>query len=171
MIPAVSQGGPVLEVGEVRAYLALQDVDGNTTGWIETKRGVDDIEESITLDQGERILRKRQRQNYPGVGTRSRPRPMVEDVEDEDEHRPAEAPVEIDLDEPDTPEKDMETGKGSKKRAPRKEGQIQPGRKVPVQLRSEAEPEKMVNKILNQNIDGITVREVLGLLPDLLKEL
>ena len=40
-----------------------------------------------------------------------------------------------------------------------------------MQLRSEAEPEKMVNKILNHNIDGITVREVLGLSPDLLKEL
>ena len=29
----------------------------------------------------------------------------------------------------------------------------------------------MVNKILNENIDGITVREVLVLTPDLLKEL
>ena len=125
------------------------------------------------MDQGERILRKRQRQNYPGVGTRSRPRPIVEDVEDEDEHRPAEPPVEIeiDLDEPDTPVKETEAGKGIKKRVPRKEGEIQPGRKVPVQLCSEAEPEKMVNKILNQNIDGITVREVLALSPDLLKEL
>ena len=172
VIPAISQGGPVLEVEEVRAYLALQNIDGNTTGWKETQHGVDDMEESITLDQGERILRKRQRQNqYPGVGTRSRPRPVVEYVEDEDEHRPAEAPVEIDLDKPDTPEKDTEAGKGPKWRAPRKEGEIQPGRKVLVQLRSEAEPETMVNKILNQNIDEITVREVLGLSPDLLKEL
>ena len=176
VIPAITQGGPVLEVGEVRAYLALQDVDGNTTGWIETKRGVDDIEESITLDQGERILRKRQKQNqYPGVGTRSRPRPMVEDVEDKDEHRLIEAPVEIEIDEdePDAlnKEKETEAEKWTKKRVPRKEREIQPGRKVPVQLRSEAEPEKMVNKILNQNIDGITVREVLGLSPDLLKEL
>ena len=132
------------------------------------------MEESITLDQGERILRKRQKQNqYPGVGTRSRPRPMVEDVEDEDELRPMGAPVEIDIDEPDIPDKDKDTeaGKGSKNRAPRKEGENQSGRKVPVQLRSEAEPEKMVNKILNQNIDRITVREVLGLSPDLLKEL
>ena len=58
VIPAVSQRGPVLEVGEVRVYLALQDVDGNTTGWIEIKRGVDSMEKSLTLDQGERILRK-----------------------------------------------------------------------------------------------------------------
>ena len=40
-----------------------------------------------------------------------------------------------------------------------------------MQLRSKPEPEKMVNKILNQNINGITVREVLGLSLDLLKEL
>ena len=53
VMPAISQGGPVLEVGEVPAYLALQDVDGNTTSWIETKREVDDMEESIMLDQGE----------------------------------------------------------------------------------------------------------------------
>ena len=72
---------------------------------------------------------------------------MVEDVEDEDELRPIGALVEIDIDEPDTPDKDTEAGKGSKKRAPRKEEEIQPGRKVPVQLHSEAEPEKMVNKI------------------------
>ena len=53
VLPVVSQDGPVLEVGEVPAYLALQDVDGNTTSWIETKREVDDMEESIMLDQGE----------------------------------------------------------------------------------------------------------------------
>ena len=96
---------------------------------------------------------------------------MVEDVEVEDELRPIETPVEIDIDEPDTPDKDTEAGKGSKKWAPRKEREIPPNRKVLVQLHSEAEPEKMVNRILNQNIDGITVREVLGLSPDLLEEL
>ena len=112
VIPTVSQGRPVLEVGEVRPYLALQNVDGNTTGWIETKVGVDDMEESITLDQRERILRKRQKQHqYPGVGMRSRPRPMLEDVEDRDERRP----VEIDINQPDTPDNDTEAGKGSKK--------------------------------------------------------
>ena len=71
----------------------------------------------------------------------------MEDVEDEDELRPVGAPVEIDIDELDTPDKEADAGKGSKKRAPRKEGEIQPGRKVPVQLHSKAEPEKMVNKI------------------------
>ena len=54
---------------------------------------------------------------------------------------------------------------------PIKKGEVQHGRKVLVQLRSEAEPKKMVNKILNQNIDVITVREVLRQSRDLLKEL
>ena len=79
------------------------------------------MEESITLDQGERILRKREKQNqYPGVGTRSRPSPLVEDVEHADEPRPMGAPVEIDIHEPDTPDKDAEARKGSRKMAPRK---------------------------------------------------
>ena len=85
---------------------------------------------------------------------------MVEDVKDEDELKPIETPVEIDIDELDMPEKDTEAEKRYKKREPRKEGEIQPGRKVPVHIRSKAEPEEMVKKILNQNIDGITVREV-----------
>ena len=59
--------------------------------------------------------------------------------------------MEIDIDEQDTPDKDKDTEaeKGSKKRAPRKQREIQPGMKVPVQLRSETEPEKIVNQILN----------------------
>ena len=67
---------------------------------------------------------------------------MVEDVEDEVELRPAEAPVEIDIDESDATnrDKDTEAGMGSKNRLPRKEGEIQPGRKVLVQLCSKAEP-------------------------------
>ena len=39
--------------------------------------------------------------------------------------------------------------------------------KVPIKLRMEAEPERMVDKILDQPIDRITVRELLGLSPDL----
>ena len=56
----------------------------------------------------------------------------MEDVKDEDELRPADAPIEIDVDELDTPDKDTEAEKGSNKRTPRKEGEIQPGRKAPV---------------------------------------
>jgi hypothetical protein len=47
----------------------------------------------------------------------------------------------------------------------------QPVHRVPVKLREGVEPEKMVDKILNQNLDRIAVREVLGLSPDLLQEL
>ena len=48
---------------------------------------------------------------------------------------------------------------------------MQLGRKVPIKLRAEAQPERMVDKILDQAIEKITVRELLGLLPDLLREI
>ena len=48
---------------------------------------------------------------------------------------------------------------------------MQQGRKVPIKLRAEAQPERMVYKILDQAIDKITVRELLGLSPDLLLEI
>ena len=46
----------------------------------------------------------------------------------------------------------------------------QPGRRVPVKLRAEGEPEKMVNKILDQSVERITVRELIGFLPDFLRQ-
>ena len=42
---------------------------------------------------------------------------------------------------------------------------------VPIKLREETQPERMVDKILDQAIDNITVRELLGLSPDLLHEI
>ena len=51
----------------------------------------------------------------------------------------------------------------------RKVGGVAPGRVFPTKIRAEAEPEKMVKKILNQHVEGITVKEVLGLSPDLMK--
>ena len=82
--PMTSKGGPQLEVGEIRTYLALQDNDGNTTGWVEAKRGADDMEDSITVDAGELLRKKRQKQrHYPGVGLRNRPEMTMEDSEDE----------------------------------------------------------------------------------------
>src|SRR5437588_10332077 len=56
------------------------------------------------------------------------------------------------------------------RRASRKVG-TQRARRVPIKLRSEAQPEKMVDKILDQPIDRITMRELLGLSPDLLAEI
>ena len=48
---------------------------------------------------------------------------------------------------------------------------MQQGWKVLIKLQAEAQPEWMVNKILDQVIDKITVRELLGLSPDLLREI
>ena len=48
---------------------------------------------------------------------------------------------------------------------------VQQGGKVPIKLRAEAQPERIIDKILDQAIDKITVRELLGLSPDLLGEI
>ena len=42
---------------------------------------------------------------------------------------------------------------------------------MPIKLRAEAQPERMVDKILDQAIDKITVRELVGLSPDLLRDI
>ena len=48
---------------------------------------------------------------------------------------------------------------------------VQQGWMVPIKLRVEAQPERMVDKILDQAIDRIMVQELLGLSPDLLREI
>ena len=55
-------------------------------------------------------------------------------------------------------------------RKARKTG-VQQGRQVPIKLRAEAQPERIVDKILDQAMDKITVRELLGLSLDLLREI
>lgn len=47
---------------------------------------------------------------------------------------------------------------------------MQQGRKVPIKLRVEVQPERLFDKILDQVIEKITVRELLGLSPDLLHD-
>ena len=176
-------GGAPLKVGEVRSYLALQDKDGATTGWIETKRGADEMNDSITLDTD--YYRKRAKQNtYPT--TRGSPRATVEDVSDDEDdvgHSVTPPITQLGVQEPrEAEDEEMvvlepnvpETGESQapkKRRGSTAREAAQAGRRVPVKLRSEAEPEKMVDKILNQSVDGITVREVSGLSPDLLREL
>ena len=134
------------------------------------------MEDSITVDAGGLLRQKRQKQrHYPSVGARNRRDLIVEDSEDEHDQTERilseEPELVVELEEPVDGAQEVQAVKKVRKRAVRNDGDIQPARKVPVKLRAEAEPEKMVNKILNQNIDGITVREVLGLSPDLLKEL
>ena len=70
----------------------------------------------------------------------------------------------------DDSESEAEQPQPKKTRKARKTG-VQQGRKVPIKLRAEAQPERMVDKILDQPIDRITVRELLGLSPDLLREI
>jgi hypothetical protein len=162
-----------LAPGEVRSSLAVQNEEGETTGWVEAKRGANEMEETIELATPENSQQNGARhREYPA--TRSRPRPTVEDTEDEaDESAPEltipnEDPVVIE----DYSGLAVTNEQAKKrKRTPTKEGTAQAGRKVPVKLRAEAEPEKMVDKILNQSVEGITVREVLGLSPDLLRGL
>ena len=48
---------------------------------------------------------------------------------------------------------------------------MQQGWKVPIKLRAEAQSERMVDKFRDQAIEKITVRELLGLSPDLLREI
>ena len=60
--------------------------------------------------------------------------------------------------------------KKAARRASRKTG-TQCARRVPIKLRAEAQPEKMVDKIVDQPIERITMRELLGLSPDLLHEI
>jgi len=84
VFPTSNKGGPQWEVGEIRTYLALQDNEGNTTGWIEAKREADDMEDSITVDAGGLLRQKREKQrHYPSVGARNRRDPIVKDSEDE----------------------------------------------------------------------------------------
>ena len=74
---------------------------------------------------------------------------------------------------PQEQEEDLESEEEAQKkmrRASRKVG-TKRARRVPIKLRSEAQLEKIVDKILDQLIDRITMRELLGLSPDLLAEI
>jgi len=135
------------------------------------------MEDSITVDTSGLLRQRRQKQRYyPGMGIQNRPETALEDTQDEGERAECkrgehEGEEVIEMEEPANEAQVVQPGRKVRKRVPRGEGDIQPARKMPVKLRAEAEPEKMVNTILNLNIDGITVREALGLSPDLLREL
>ena len=131
-----------------------------------------EIEDSITVAARD-VMRKRQAREvaYPQAGRRS------ETPEDEEmivEVSPEPAGTTQSSSEPQDDENDSESKKEQpqpkKARRARKTG-VQQGRKVPIKLRVEAQPERMVDKILDQAIDKITVRELLGLSPDLLREI
>jgi len=121
VFPAVNFRGPELEVGEVRTHLVLQDEKGQTTGWLEAKRGIEGIEDTIVVNPEEWLRQKRQKQqHYPGVGTRNRPSVTIEDTEDEEdiaERARSEAPEgeEILIEEDEEEEQEEETPPAKKK--------------------------------------------------------
>lgn len=166
-----------LQPGQVCELVAITDEHGEMPGWIETKPAADDMGDAITLDPSSR-LRKRQatEASYPRAGPRPEdrptpPRPTISFASDDDEEIPnaGEDPEHEEMQETLTAEVSERPVVQEGKRVV-SGGAPQGTRRVPVKLRAEAEPEKIVDKILNQTIDDITIREVLGLSPDLLRE-
>ena len=149
------------------------------------------MEEMITLDPASR-LRKRQATEgpYPRAGGNQRdpeashrPRVSFVDVDEDEEMQEDDAGESDAADEsqeetmrhdatasPEPADTPAVMATKRKKTVAGTRGTSGP-RKVPVKLRAEAEPEKMVDKILKQTIDDITIREVLGLSPDLRREI
>ena len=161
-----------LRPGEERAYVAQESEDGVIQGWVEEKRMAEDMEDSITV-AARVALRKRQAKevSYPQVGGRSET-PEDEEMVEEVSLEPAGTTQS--LPEPQDDENDSESEEEQpqpkKTRRARKTG-VQQERKVSIKLRAEAQPKRMVDKILDQAIDMITVRELLALSPDLLLEI
>src|SRR5436853_2041524 len=177
--------GIQLHAGEVRAYVAQGCTSGEVEAWVEAKWTADDMEDTITVAGARDRRRKRQARevSYPraggGAGESSGGSLWVSFDADEEvimrESPPmAESPGTLDYSPgPQEQEEDSESEEEVQKktrRASRKAG-TQRARRVPIKLRSEAQPEKMVDKILDQPIDHITMRELLGLSPDLLAEI
>src|SRR5205807_1248195 len=177
--------GIQLHAGEVRAYIAQESTSGEVEAWVEAKRTADDMEDMITVAGSRDTMGKRQARqvSYPraggGAGESPGGRPRVNFDADEEvimrESPPmAESPGTLDYSPgPQEQEEDSESEEEAQKktrRASRKAG-TQRARRVPIKLWSEAQPEKMVDKILDQPIDRITMRELLGLSPDLLAEI
>ena len=139
---------------------------------MEAKRTAEEVEDSITVAARDAMRKRQAREvSYPQASGRS------ETPEDEEmivEVSPEPAGKAQNSPEPQDDENDCqseeEEPQPKKTRKARKTG-VHQGRKVPIKLPAEAQPGRMVDKILDQPIDRITVRELLGLLPDLLREI
>ena len=173
-VGALTVGPPQLTLrpGEVRAYVAQESEDGVIQGWVEVKRTAEEMEDSITVAARDAIRKRQAREvSYPQAGGRS------ETLEDEEmivEVSPEPAGMAQNSLEPqdyaDDSESEEEQQQPKKTRKERKTG-VQQRQKVPIKLRAEAQLERMVHQILDHPIDRITVRELLGLSPDLLREI
>ena len=162
----------ILRPGEVRAYVALESEDGVIQGWVEAKRAAEDMEDSIMVAARDAMRNRQVREvSYPQAGGRSETpedEEMVVEVSPEPAGTTQSSPEP--QDDENNSQSEEEQPQPKKTRRARKTG-VQQGRKVPNKLRAEGQPERMVDKILDQAIDKITVRELLGLSPDLLREI
>ena len=161
-----------LHSGEVRAYGAQESEDGFIQGWVEAKRTAEEMEDSITVAARDAMRKSQAREvSYPHAGGRST---TPEDEEMIVEVSPAPAGTAQNSLEQLAQDNDSES-KGEqtqpkRTRKARKTG-VQQGRKLLIKLRAEAQPERMVDKILDQPLDRMTVRELLGLSPHLLRKI
>ena len=169
---ALTVGPPQLYLrpGKVREYVAQESEDGVIQGWVEANRMAEEMDDSITVAARD-AMRKRQARkvSYPHASGRS------ETPEDEAmivEVSPEPAGMTQNSLEPQGDPNDSEREEEQpqpKKMRKAKKTRVQQGRKSLIKLRAEGQPESMVDKILDQPIDRITVREMLGLLLDLLR--
>ena len=162
----------VLRPGQVRVYVVQELEDGVIQGWVEAKWAAEDMEDYITVAM-RYAMRKRQARevSYPQAGGRSETpedKEMIVEVSPEPTGT-TQSSLEPQDDENDS-ESEEEQPQLKKTRRTRKTG-VQQGQKLPIKLQAEAQPERMVNKFLDEAIDKITVRELLGLSPDLLCEI
>ena len=162
----------ILHPGKVRAYVAQESEDGVIKGWVEAKRTAEEMEDSITVAARDAMRKRQAREvSYPLAGGRSetpKDEEMIVEVSPEPAGTTQSSP-ELQDDKNDS-KSEEEQPQPKKTRRARKTG-VQHGRKVPIKLRAEVQPERMVDKILDQAINKITVRELLGLSPDLLCEI
>ena len=170
----VSPGLGVLLVGsrgldlvpdEIRSFVAQESVEGELDGWVEAKRTADQMENTPTLRLGAyHVIRKRQARavSYPSVGggAAGPAWPRVSFAEGDDEvimQAPPASAEQLELEEVE--EEEILPVKKPTPRAWRKTG-TQHARCIPIKLRTEAQPEKIVDKIRDHPIKRITMREL-----------
>ena len=173
-VRALTVGPPQLNLrpGEVRAYVAQESEDGVIKGWVEAKRTAKEMEDSIAVAARAAMRKRRAREvSYPQGGGRSETpedEEMIVEVSPEPVGTAQKSPEP--QDDIDNSESEEEQPWPKKTRKARKTV-VQQERQVPIKLRAEAQPERMVDKILDQAIDKITEWELLDLSPDLLRKI
>ena len=132
----------------------------------------EEIGDSITVAPRDAMSKRQAREvSYPRAGRRSEtPEDEQMIVEVCPEHVGTAQNSPKSHDEGDDYEREGEKLQPKKTRKARKLG-VQQGPNVPIKLRAEVQPDRMVYKILDQLIDRITVQELLGLPPDLLRKI